>query len=54
LLGTTSSYNVKFFPISAMPCVTHLLFPPCSRFGAGRGGYRRRLAHGHRRSEEGA
>jgi hypothetical protein len=54
LLGTIPTYSVKFFPISAMPCVTHLLFPLCSRFGAGRGGYRRRLAHGHRRSEEGA
>jgi septal ring factor EnvC (AmiA/AmiB activator) len=40
LLGTIPTYNVKFYPISAMPCVTHLLFPPCSCFGAGRGGYR--------------
>jgi hypothetical protein len=53
LLGTISSYTVKF-SISAMPCVTHLLFPPCSRPGARRGGYRRGLARGHRRSKEGA
>jgi hypothetical protein len=40
LLGTISSYNAKFFQFSAMPCLTHLLFPLCIRFGAGRGGYR--------------
>jgi hypothetical protein len=37
-----------------MPYLTHLLFPLCSRLGARRGGYRRGLAHSHRRSEEGA
>jgi hypothetical protein len=40
LLGTISSYNVKFLQFSAMACVTRLLFPPCSRFGVGRDGHR--------------
>jgi septal ring factor EnvC (AmiA/AmiB activator) len=34
LLCTDSSYNIKFLQLSAMPGVTHLLFPLCSRFGA--------------------
>jgi hypothetical protein len=39
LLGTISSYNVNF-SISAMSCMMHLLFPLCSRFGAGGDGHR--------------
>jgi hypothetical protein len=53
LLGTITFHTVKFV-ISAMPYVTRLLFPLCSHPGARRSGFRRGLAHGHRRSEEGA
>jgi hypothetical protein len=53
LLGTISSYNVKFFNF-CYAVHDAFSFPLCSRFGAGRDGHRRGLAHGHRCSEEGA